>query len=49
MAVGASILTAAYIMLRDGVEYHDYFDRLDKTKTVSHLIHRLAELGSMWR
>lgn len=49
MAVAASILTAAYIMLRDGVEYrdlgHDYFDRLDKTKTVSRLLRRLGELG----
>lgn len=49
MAVAASILTAAYIMLRDGVEYrdlgHDYFDRLDKTKTVTRLIRRLEELG----
>jgi transposase len=49
MAVAASILTAAYIMLRDGVEYrdlgHDYFDHLDKTKTVSRLLRRLGELG----
>jgi transposase len=49
MAVAASILTAAYIMLRDGVEYrdlgHDYFDRLDKTKTITRLVRRLKELG----
>ena len=36
LTAAASILTAAYIMLRDGVEYrdlgHDYFDRLDKTR-----------------
>jgi transposase len=49
MAVAASILTAAYIMLRDGVEYrdlgHDYFDHLDKSKTTSRLVRRLQELG----
>jgi transposase len=49
MAVAASILTAVYYMLRDGVEYrdlgHDYFDRLDKTKTTTRLVRRLQELG----
>jgi transposase len=49
MAVAASILTAVYIMLRDGVAYrdlgHDYFDRLDKTKTINRLVRRLKELG----
>jgi len=49
MAVAASILTAAYIMLRDGVEYrdlgHDYFDKLDTDKTASRLIRRLRDLG----
>lgn len=49
IAVAASILTAVYIMLRDGVEYrdlgHDYFDRLDKTKTTTRLVRRLQELG----
>lgn len=49
MAVAASILTAAYIMLRDGVAYrdlgHDYFDKLDKTKTIARLVRRLNELG----
>jgi transposase len=49
MAVAASILTAVYIMLRDGVVYqdlgHDYFDRLDKTKTITRLVRRLKDLG----
>jgi transposase len=49
LAVAASMLTAAYFMLRDGVEYHDlgpdHFDRTDKSKTVKRLIRKLAELG----
>lgn len=49
LAVAASMLTAAYYMLRDGVEYrdpgHDYFDRLDKTKAISRLVRRLGQLG----
>jgi transposase len=49
MAVAASILTAAYFMLRDGVAYRDlgpdHFDRLDRTKTINRLVRRLKELG----
>lgn len=49
LAVAASMLTAAYYMLRDGVEYrdlgHDYFDRLDKTKAITRLVRRLNQLG----
>jgi transposase len=49
LAVAASILTAAYFMLRDGVEYEDlgpdHFDRHDKTKTIRRLLKRLADLG----
>jgi transposase len=49
LAVAASMLTAAYYMLRDGVEYHDlghdYFDRLDKTKAINRLVRRLGQLG----
>ena len=49
IAVAASMLTAAYYMLRDGVEYHDlgadHFDRRDRTKVVNRLIRRLEELG----
>jgi len=49
LAVAASMLTAAYHMLRDNVEYRDlgphYFNRLDKTKAISRLIRRLNQLG----
>jgi transposase len=49
LAVAASMLTAAYYMLRDGVEYRDpgprYFDRLDKTKSINRLVRRLNQLG----
>jgi transposase len=49
LAVAASMLTAAYFMLRDGVEYEDlgpdHFDRRDKTKTIRRLLKRLADLG----
>lgn len=48
-AVAASMLTAAYHMLRDGVEYRDlgpqHFDRRDKTKAIKRLVKRLADLG----
>ena len=49
LAVAASMLTAAYFMLRDRVEYrelgHDYFDRHDKTKATNRLVRRLNQLG----
>lgn len=49
MAVAASMLTAAYHMLRDGVDYKDlgadHFDRCDKNKTAQRLLRRLEELG----
>lgn len=49
LAVAATMLTAAYYMLRDGVEYADlgadHYDRLDKTKAVRRLVRRLNELG----
>jgi transposase len=49
LAVAASMLTAAYFMLRDGVAYHDlggqHFDRRDKTKTIRRLVRRLTDLG----
>ena len=49
IAVAASMLTAAYFMLRDGVEYldlgADHFDHHDKTKTIKRLLKRLADLG----
>ena len=49
LAVAASMLTAAYYMLRDAIDYRDlgpsYLDRLDKTKAVNRLIRRLHQLG----
>jgi transposase len=49
MAVAASMLTAAYFMLRDGVEYQDlgpdHFDRTDKPKTIRRLVRKLEQLG----
>ena len=49
LAVAASMLTAAYHMLRDGTDYTDlgseYFDRQDKSKTIRRLIKRLHDLG----
>ena len=49
LAVAASMLTAAYHMLRDGTEYNDlgsdHFDRRDRAKTIRRLIKRLQDLG----
>jgi len=49
MAVAASMLTAAYYMLRDHVDYRDlgtdYFDRTNKAKATNRLVRRLKELG----
>jgi transposase len=49
LAVAASMLTAAYHMLRDSVDYRDlgprYFDRLNKIKAINRLIRRLHQLG----
>jgi hypothetical protein len=49
MAVAASMLTAAYYILRDDVDYRDlgtdYFDRTDKARTAQRLIRRLHDLG----
>jgi transposase len=49
LAVAASMLTAAYHILRDGVEYRDlgadHFDRHDKTRTVHRLARRIEDLG----
>jgi transposase len=49
VAVAASILTAAYHVLRDGVEYRDlgrdYFDRRDSARLAQRLTRRLRELG----
>ena len=49
VAVAASMLTAAYHMLRNEVPYRDlgadHFDRRDKTKLTNRLLRRLKELG----
>jgi transposase len=49
IAVAASMLTAAYFMLRDGTAFHDlganYFDRVDRPRTTKSLVRRLEKLG----
>jgi transposase len=49
LAVAASMPTATFHMLRDGVEYRDlgpaHLDRHDKTKTINRLVKRLRDLG----
>lgn len=49
LAVAASMLTAAYHILKDGVDYRDlgadHFDRRDKVKLANRLVHRLRDLG----
>ena len=49
LAVAASILTAAYFLLRDQVPYCDlggqYFARRDQERTAQHLARRIRELG----
>jgi transposase len=48
-AVAASILTAAYHMLKDGTQYQDlgpdHFDRRSKQQQTKRLLKRLADLG----
>ncbi len=49
MAVAASMLTAIYYMLRDGVAYQDlgpdYFDRLEHGKLLRRLVRKIEDLG----
>jgi transposase len=49
MAVAASMLTAMYYMLRDGVAFHDlgaqYFVHHDKDQITKRLLRRLRDLG----
>ncbi len=49
VAVAASMLTAAYFIIRDDVEYRDlgvhYFDRHDATRAAARLTKRLEALG----
>lgn len=49
VAVAASMLTAAYHILRDGVPYREltgaHFDSRDRTKLAKQLLRRLADIG----
>jgi transposase len=49
VAVAASMLTAAYHMLKNGVEYKDlgaeHFTRRDQSKAIQRLLRRLNDLG----
>jgi len=49
VAVAASMLTAAYYMLRDDVDYRDlgadHFDRTDRSRAARRLVRRLGDLG----
>jgi transposase len=49
VAVGHTLLTAAYYVLRDGVEYQDlgahYFDERDRTGVIRRAVARLEALG----
>jgi transposase len=49
LAVAASMLTAAYHMLKNGVEYRDlgaeHFTRRDRSKAIQRLVRRLTDLG----
>jgi transposase len=49
LAVAASMLTAAYHMLKNGMEYRDlgaaHFSRRDRSKAILRLVRRLNDLG----
>src|SRR4051794_38195722 len=49
VAVARAILTAVYVMLRRGVDYHDlgpdHFQRTERTRLANRLAQRLDELG----
>ncbi len=49
LAVAASMLTAAYHMLKNGLEYRDlgadHFTRRDRSKAIQRLVRRLNDLG----
>jgi len=49
LAIAASMLAAAWHMLRNQTDWHDlganHFDRADRTKTVNRLLARLRQLG----
>jgi transposase len=49
LAVAASMLTAAYFILKRGVPYADlgpdYFNRTDRVRTANRLVRKLSGLG----
>jgi len=49
LAVAASMLTAAYHMLKNGTEYQDlgagHFARRDRNKLIQRLVRRINDLG----
>jgi transposase len=49
VAVAASMPTAVYYMLRDGIEFHDlgdqHFGERDKARITARLVQRLRDLG----
>jgi hypothetical protein len=49
LAVASSMLTAAYHMLKNGVEYQDlgasHFTRRDREKIILRLVRRINDLG----
>ena len=49
LAVAASMLTAAYHLLKNGLEYSDlgadHFSRRDRSKAIQRLVRRLKDLG----
>jgi transposase len=49
LAVASPMLTAAYFMLRDGIEYQDlgsnHFQQRDKEQLAKRLLQRLRDLG----
>jgi len=49
LAVAASMLTAAYHMLKNGMPYHDlgaeHFSSRDRSKAILRLVRRLNDLG----
>jgi len=49
LAVASSMLTAAYHMLKNGVEYQDlgasHFTRRDREKIIPRLLRRIKDLG----
>jgi transposase len=53
LAVAASMLTATYHMLKQGVEYHDlgaaHFTHRDREKIILRLVRRINDLGCQFQ